>query len=49
MLQENQGRPHLICLSEHHMGKEEMKDITFPGYKLANCFYVKYILKELEF
>jgi len=38
MLQENQGRPHLICLSEHHMGKEEMKDLSFPRYKLANCF-----------
>jgi len=38
MLQENLGRPHLICLSEHHMGKEEMKDFSFPGYKLANCF-----------
>jgi len=38
MLQENQGRPHLICLSEHHMGKEEMKDFSFPGYKLVNCF-----------
>jgi exonuclease III len=38
MLQENQGRPHIICLSEHHMEKEEMKDFTFLGYKLANCF-----------
>jgi len=38
MLQENHGRPHLICLSEHHMGKEEMKDFSFSGYKLANCF-----------
>ena len=41
MLQENQGRPHLICLSEHRMGKEEMKDLSFPGYKLANCFCCK--------
>ena len=38
MLQENQGRPHLICLSEHPMGKEEMKDFLFPGYELVNCF-----------
>ena len=38
ILQENQGRPHLICLGEHHMGKEEMKGFTFLGYKLANCF-----------
>jgi len=38
MLQESQGRPHLVCLSEHHMRKEEMLDLTFPGYKLANCF-----------
>jgi exonuclease III len=38
MLQEIQGRPHLICLSEHHMRKEEMLDFSFPGYKLANSF-----------
>jgi hypothetical protein len=38
MLQEIQGRPHLIYLSEHHMRKEEMLDFSFPGYKLANNF-----------
>jgi len=38
MLQECKNRPHLICLSEHHMRKEEMLDLTLPGYKLASCF-----------
>jgi len=38
MLQESQGRLHLVCLSEHYMRKEEILDFTFPGYKLANCF-----------
>jgi len=38
MLQEFQDRPHLICLSEHHMRKEEILDFSFPGYKLANSF-----------
>ena len=38
MLQECQRRPHLICLSEHHMRKEEMLDLALPGYKLASCF-----------
>ena len=38
MLQENQGRPRIKCLREHHMGKEEMKDFTYPGYKLDKCF-----------
>jgi hypothetical protein len=37
-LQEIQDRPHLICLSEHHMRREEMLDFSFPGYKLANSF-----------
>jgi len=37
MLQENLGRPHLICLSEHLMRKEQMKDFSFPGYELTNC------------
>jgi len=38
MLQESQGRPHLVCLSEHHIRKEKMLDFTLPGYKLATCF-----------
>jgi hypothetical protein len=38
MLQGIQERPHLICLSEHHMRKEEMLVFSFPGYKLANSF-----------
>ena len=38
MLQECQDRPHFICLSEHHMKKEEMLDLTLPDYKLASCF-----------
>ena len=38
MLQECKNRPHLICLSEHHTRKEEMLDLTLPGYKLASCF-----------
>jgi hypothetical protein len=38
MLQEFQDLPHLICLSEHHMRKEEILDSSFPGYKLANSF-----------
>ena len=46
MLQESQGRLHLICLSEHHMRQEEMLDFTFHGYKLANCFAIKLILME---
>jgi hypothetical protein len=46
MLQESRGRLHLVCLSEHHMRKEEMLDFTFPGYKLANFFAVKLTLME---
>jgi hypothetical protein len=38
MLQESGIRPHLICLSEHHKRKEDMADLSFPGYKLANSF-----------
>jgi len=38
MLQECQSRPHLICLSEHHMRKVEMLDLTLPGYRIASCF-----------
>jgi exonuclease III len=38
MLQGIQERPHLMCLSEHHMRKEEMLVFSFPGYKLANSF-----------
>ena len=33
MLQEIKEKPHLICLSEHHIRKEESLDFTLPDYK----------------
>jgi len=38
MLEEYQGRPHLIRLSENHMEKKEMKNFSFLEYKLAYSF-----------
>jgi hypothetical protein len=38
MLQESGIRPHLICLSEHQKRKQDMADLSFPGYKLVNTF-----------
>lgn len=38
MLQEIKEKPHLICLSEHHIRKVESLDLTLPDYKLANIY-----------
>lgn len=38
MLQEIKEKPHLICLSEHHIRKEESLDFILPDYKLANIY-----------
>ena len=38
MLQGIKEKPHLICLSEHHIRKEESLDLTLPDYKLANIY-----------
>jgi len=37
MLQECRRRPHVICLSEHHMRKEERLDLT-PWLQTSQLF-----------
>jgi exonuclease III len=45
ILEENLIRPHLICLSEHHMRKQEMSNFSLSGYKLATSFSREKFLK----
>ena len=47
-LEANLIRPHLICISEHHMKKQKMSKFSLPGYKLATFFLSGKILKEGE-
>jgi hypothetical protein len=37
-LQMNHIRPHLICLTEHHLKESEITKFTLDGYKLASSF-----------
>jgi hypothetical protein len=44
-LEENLIRPHLICLSEHHMRKLVVSYFSLSGYKLATSLCRKKFLK----
>jgi len=37
-LQMNHIRPHLICLTEHHLKESEITKFSLDGYKLASSF-----------
>jgi hypothetical protein len=37
-LQLNHIRPHLICLTEHHLKESEITQFSLDGYKLASSF-----------
>jgi hypothetical protein len=34
----NPTRPHLICLTEHHLKETEMIKLSLDGYKLISSF-----------
>ena len=38
--------PYLICISEHHMKKEEMSQFSLPGSNVATFFFVRRNLKR---
>jgi hypothetical protein len=38
-------RPHIICISEHHMNKQEMLNFSLTGYKSASSFCRERFLK----
>jgi hypothetical protein len=46
ILEENIIRPHLICLSEHHMRKQDMSNFSLSCYKLATSFCRKKFLNR---
>jgi exonuclease III len=35
--------PHILCLSEHHVFKEELLHLTMNGYLLGSSFFQKYL------
>jgi hypothetical protein len=37
-LQDNLITPHFICISEHHLRKQEILQFSLTGYKLASSF-----------
>ena len=37
-MQMNYIRPHLICLTEHHLKESEIIKFSLDGYKLASSF-----------
>jgi hypothetical protein len=45
ILQASSIRPHIICISEHHMKKQEMLNFTLIGYKSASSFCQERFLK----
>jgi exonuclease III len=45
ILVENLIRPHRICLSEHHIRKQETSNFSLSGYKLATSSFRKKFLK----
>jgi hypothetical protein len=38
-------RPHIICIIEHHMKKQEMLNFSLIGYKSASSFCWERFLK----